>query len=301
MAFNWQIFKTRTITAAIFAIIMLAGLLINHWTFFILFSVIHFGCWLEYQKLVGLIDKEYQKISSFHKYGVMIAGWCIMLYFTNDSYNIFGFTLHELGWWTGLTFLFVLPIIELLFAPNIQLKNIGYSAFGLVYISLSWGLMMDLRQNFFVNDDPHDELPKWLSLIIPLTISFSLWINDTMAYIVGSIIGKTVLSRISPKKTVEGTIGGIILSVIVVALLITKGSSLSTSPGRLPHMWWVIIPAITAIVGTFGDLLESKLKRIAKVKDSGNLMPGHGGFLDRFDSMLLAIPAVWLYVYFFIR
>src|SRR5437667_11949851 len=113
MAFNLQTFRTRTITALIFAAVMLAGLLINHWTFFILFSVIHFGCWVEYQRLVGLIDKEYQKINPFHKYGVMIAGWCIMLYFANDTFSIFGFQLHELGWWVGLIFLFGLPIIEL--------------------------------------------------------------------------------------------------------------------------------------------------------------------------------------------
>ena len=144
MAFNLQTFRTRTLTAAVFVAVMLLGLLWNHWSFFILFSIIHFGCWIEYQKLVGLIDKEYQQITPFHKYGVMLAGWCIMLYFTNDAYNIFGLRVHELGWWAGLIFIFILPINELLFAKHIQLKNIGYSAFGLIYISLSLGLMMDL-------------------------------------------------------------------------------------------------------------------------------------------------------------
>lgn len=144
-----------------------------------------------------------------------------------------------------------------------------------------------------------------------------------MAYIVGSLIGKTPLSKISPKKTWEGTIGGIILSVFTIGLLFSSNFPLfiirvsliiSTHlpssfikqitekyPFTMNNLYWYITAAIVAIAGTFGDLFESKLKRMANVKDSGNIMPGHGGFLDRFDSMLLAIPAVWLYVYFFLR
>ncbi len=130
MALNWQTFRTRALTALIFVIVMLTGLLWNHWSFFILFSIIHFGCWIEYQKLVGLTDEGYQEISPFHKYGVMMAGWCIMLYCTNNAYSIFGFSLHEIGWWLGLIFVFALPIIELLFAKQVLSKNIGHSAFG---------------------------------------------------------------------------------------------------------------------------------------------------------------------------
>lgn len=295
MAFNRQTFKTRTLTAAIFVVVMLSGLLISHWTFFILFSVIHFGCWMEYQKLVGLIDKNYQAITPFHKYGVMLAGWCIMLYFTNDSFTILGFPLHELGWWLGLIFIFILPIAELLFAKQIYPKNIGYSFFGLIYISLSWGLMMDL----FGKKDIHLYDTFYVianGYFIPLVIIASIWINDTMAYLVGSFIGKRPLSKISPKKTWEGTIGGIVLSVVIVwvfAYYVFDYGSLS--------YFLMIIAAIASITGTFGDLLESRLKRMAGVKDSGYIMPGHGGFLDRFDSMLVAIPFVWLYVYFFMR
>jgi phosphatidate cytidylyltransferase len=290
MAFNPQTFTTRTLTAAVFVVVMLAGLLWNQWSFFILFSIIHFGCWVEYQKLIGLIDKDYQQITTFHKYGVMLAGWCIMLYFTNDSYIIFGLRLHELGWWMGLLFVFILPITELLFTRHIQLKNVGYSALGLVYISLSLGLMIDLRsigmpvEGEFSYED--------FGAYIPLIVIFSIWINDTMAYIVGSFIGKTPLSKVSPKKTWEGTLGGVVLALVVsffYSLLKAEGVKI------------VIITAIAVIAGTFGDLLESKLKRMAIVKDSGSLMPGHGGFLDRFDSLLVAIPFVWLYIQLFIK
>jgi phosphatidate cytidylyltransferase len=293
MALNVKTFKTRSLTAAVFVVVMLTGLLWNHWSFFVLFSIIHFGCWTEYQKLVGLIDPDYNTITPFHKYGVKLAGWCIMLYFTNDQFRIFGVPLHEIGWFLGLLFLFILPIVELLFAKEIKPKNIGYSAIGLLYISLSWGLMMDLRcsnihqsrEGVWVN------LDSWQKLM-PIALILSIWINDTMAYIVGSLIGKTPFSKISPKKTWEGTIGGAILCVVVIALL-----GYFTAPAyghRVIH--WVAIAAIAAVVGTAGDLLESKLKRVANVKDSGHIMPGHGGFLDRFDSLLLAIPFVWLYI-----
>jgi len=298
MAFNWQTFRTRALTALVFVVVMLAGLLWNQWSFFILFSIIHFGCWIEYQKLVGLIDKGYQETSPFHKYGVMIAGWCLMLYFTNNAYRVLGFSLHEIGWWLGLIFVFALPIIELLFAKQVSPKNIGHSAFGLVYISLSLGLMTNLynRTLFIYSNDVSNAscfpaLDSGIRWSLPIIIIFSIWINDTMAYIVGSLIGKTPLSKISPKKTWEGTIGGIILAIGVAGMLAWRLNLNITS--------FTITAAIASIAGTLGDLLESKLKRMAGVKDSGHIMPGHGGFLDRFDSLLLATPFVWLYVYFF--
>src|SRR5215831_4732730 len=144
MALNPSVFKTRTLTAAVFVVIMLTGLLWNHWSFFVLFSVIHFGCWMEYQKLVGLVDNDYTTISIFHKYGVMIAGWGIMLFFTNNAFAIFGIRLHTIGWWMGLVTVSLVLIIELI-TRRVRLKNIGYSVAGLVYISLSLGLMMHLR------------------------------------------------------------------------------------------------------------------------------------------------------------
>lgn len=297
MTINRQIFKTRALTAIIFAAVMLVGLLWNHWSFFILFSVIHFGCWMEYQRLVGLIDPAYKEITPFHKYGVMLAGWSLMLWFTGDDFQILNIRLHELGWWFVLILIFLLPVTELLFTKNIRPKNIVYSFLGLLYISLSWGLMMDLYH--YSKDIGLYDTMFVIDEGIPIIIIISIWVNDTMAYIVGSFIGKTPLSKISPKKTWEGTIGGILLSIIVVGLLSPLFFTHSYSPGwhyKMAAYNWYLIAAIAAIAGTFGDLLESKLKRLAGVKDSGSLMPGHGGFLDRFDSLLIAIPFVWLYV-----
>lgn len=280
MAFNWQTFRTRTGTAIIFAVVMLAGLLWNQWLFLLLFSIIHFGCWYEYQQLLEKIDPDYKQITPFHRYGVMIAGWCILLFFTGDDSFSDVLSLHAIAWWVGLVLILVLPIMELLFSRHINLRNIRHSILGLLYISLSFGLLVQMR---------------WEDMRLPMLIIFSIWINDTMAYIVGSLIGKTPLSAISPKKTWEGTIGGIMLSVLVMAIVAYTTNYFYS----LTHS--AIIALIAAVSGTFGDLLESKIKRMANVKDSGSFMPGHGGFLDRFDSILLATPFVWIYVNLFLR
>jgi len=272
---------------------MLTGLLWNQWSFFVLFSVIHFGCWYEYQKLIGLIDSGYNTISPFHRYGVMIAGWCFMLYFTNEGYHVGPVSFHALGWWGGLLFLFVLPAGEILLSRQLNfrnIRNIAWSALGLVYISLSLGLLTQLRTLFYGSLFDYGK-------ILVLVIIGSIWINDTMAYIVGSFVGKTSLSKISPKKTWEGTTGGILLSVLVMGTLAYFFSNLVGDPRDWNAiLQWMLIAAIASIAGTFGDLWESKLKRMAGVKDSGHIMPGHGGFLDRFDSLLVATPFVWLYV-----
>jgi phosphatidate cytidylyltransferase len=285
MAFNWQTFKTRTLTAIVFVVVMMVGLLWNSWSFFILFSIVHFGAWIEYQKLIGLINKEYATVNWLHRYGIMLAGWCLLLFFTNQQLQLFQAHLTTIGWWFGLAFLLIIPLTILLQSLKSFFINIGYSLFGILYISLPLALLIDLRNHW--EDERID-----LNLIIPLLIIFTLWVNDTMAYVVGSFIGKTPLSSISPKKTWEGTIGGIILAVAVMSFIAYLTQKLSITHAA-------IIAALASISGTYGDLFESKLKRMAGVKDSGRIMPGHGGFLDRFDSILFAATVVWFYVIFF--
>lgn len=303
MAFNWPTFRTRALTAVVFVAVMLAGLLTNAWTFFGLFTIIHFGCWIEYQKLITAIDPGYAEITPFHRYGVMLAGWCIMLFASGDMLPLGAINLSSIGFWAGIIFLFVLPITEVLFARKVNLKNIGHSLFGLIYISLSWSAFVHIRSGQPWMSDAGDEnlinefnnaLGKITGYVMPLVVIASIWINDTMAYIVGSLIGKTPLSPISPKKTWEGTIGGIILSVVAVTLV-----GVYWMNGEAWH--FIAISLISAVAGTFGDLFESKLKRMAGVKDSGQIMPGHGGFLDRFDSLLVAIPFIWIFCILFMR
>ena len=283
MAFNLQTFKTRSLTAVVFVIVMLAGLLINFYSFLLLFSIIHFGCWVEYQKLVGIIDTDYKKTPLFHKYGIMLLGWSLMLCANSVAPFAGAVTITSIGWWMLIILIILVPAIDIIHLQPYTFKNLGYSLAGLLYISVSWALMMKLRSTYLP--------PVNNGLVIPLILIASIWINDTMAYIVGSLIGKTPLSSISPKKTREGTIGGALLAIVVVTLI-------SYFTFHLPVVHVMIISAIATVAGTVGDLLESKLKRLAGVKDSGELMPGHGGFLDRFDSLLLATPFVWLYVCF---
>lgn len=289
MALNPTVFKTRSLTAAVFVVVMLAGLLWNLWSFFLLFTVIHFGCWLEYRKIIVQIDNEYASASRLHRYSVPVAGWCLMLYCIPQGIRVAGLSLFMIGKWGCLVFLCLLVVGETIQFRTLSVRNILHSAFGLLYISLPVSLLVWLRVVYYSAPVP------FADRILVLMIIGSIWINDTMAYIVGSLIGKRPLSRISPKKTWEGTIGGIILAVGVMGLLARWLRDVA-AVALFPAAVWMIVAAICAIVGTFGDLLESKLKRMAGIKDSGHILPGHGGFLDRFDSLLIATPFAWAYL-----
>ncbi len=227
MAFNIQTFKTRALTAIVFATVMLGGLFFNPYAYMALFTIIAVGCSMEMAKIIKMIDYDRRIIY--------------------------------------IPFVFIYNLIP-------------------VYLIVLLGIK---------SEDENIQLDS----LFPAAIFFSIWINDTMAYIVGSFIGKTPFSKISPKKTWEGTIGGAILCVVVITLIFSKTSLF---PNSLTVQNWIIISSLCAVFGTLGDLFESKLKRMAGVKDSGNIMPGHGGFLDRFDSFLFAAPAVWVYVKYFI-
>jgi phosphatidate cytidylyltransferase len=306
MAFNWQTFRTRALTALVFVAVMLTGLLWNYWSFLILFSVIHFGCWWEYFQIVEKIKKIEDEFNLNLKLGLMVLGYGIMLLIPDVINQVVYDAKHSFyiaiaGYAINPKYILILAGTILTFVGVMQekpktLKCFGLAALGLLYISVSWGFMMSLRSDRDLYY--YDTMFVFGGSFLPITIIVSIWINDTMAYIVGSVIGKTPLSKISPKKTWEGTIGGIILCAaftgIIMSLLyvysVDKSLVLLITP----------ITLIAAITGTFGDLLESKLKRLAGVKDSGSLMPGHGGFLDRFDSLLLATPFVWLYVILFL-
>jgi phosphatidate cytidylyltransferase len=120
-----------------------------------------------------------------------------------------------------------------------------------------------------------------------------MWSNDSGAYIVGSLLGKHKLfERISPKKTWEGFIGGALFTLLA-AWIISKFLH------ELSLIHWLVVGTITFTCGTFGDLIESQLKRSANMKDSGKILPGHGGILDRFDSILFSAPIVFVYLMFF--
>ena len=280
MALNVSVFKTRTISAIVFAIIMIAGLVINQWSFFILFTIIQLGCLNEYIKLMGLIYPEYHSLAPTHRWGLLLVGIVMMMVLAPNSLGVNGYSIKYIGS-KILPVILVLMVAGELYYKKSNLQNVAISFFGLIYIPMCLSLMFQLR-NFMVNTF----FLNW-AFSIPLLVIATIWINDTMAYIVGSFIGKKPLSSVSPNKTWEGTIAGIVISVLVVSKLLGIWIPIQ-------EKYIFLISTVAAIAGTFGDLFESKLKRLAGVKDSGTMMPGHGGFLDRFDSILFAVPFVWL-------
>ncbi|RPE13542.1 phosphatidate cytidylyltransferase [Chitinophaga lutea] len=283
-------FITRTITALFFVAIMLGGILWNELSFFLLFFLINFFALQEYFKLVRNIDVEYHDISPWHKYGVLVAGSAIMMAATNSTFGGTGVTVGEIGWAMALIFVLILPLGEILMSRVFSLKSIGYSLLGLIYVTMPLAMLVSLRLQ------PYELTPVPVGFLIPLLLIIFIWINDTMAYIVGSLIGRTpFFPAISPKKTIEGTVGGMILAIAAAGVF---GYFWGDQWLHWPH--WIGLACIAAVFGTAGDLLESRLKRLAGVKDSGSIMPGHGGFLDRFDSLLVAAPFAWIYVNFIV-
>jgi phosphatidate cytidylyltransferase len=280
MALNVAVFKTRTICAIVFGIIMMAGLMLNEWSFFILFTIIQFGCLNEYIKLMGLIYPEYHTLAPTHRWGLLLVGIVMMMVLSPNTLSINGYSIKYIGSQI-LPLLLVTMVAGELYFKKYNLQNVAISFFGLIYIPMCLSLMFQLRafmvNTFFIN---------W-AFSIPLLLIATIWINDTMAYIVGSFIGKRPLSSISPNKTWEGTIAGIIISVALVTKVLGTWIPIQ-------EKYIFLMSVVAAIAGTFGDLFESKIKRMAGVKDSGSMMPGHGGFLDRFDSILFAVPFVWL-------
>lgn len=288
MAFNLSVFKTRTLSAIVFGAIMLGGLLYNQWTFLALFTVINLGCWWEFHRLMEKIEPSYKDLPNLLRYTMVLIGFGYMLYMTSPAlFPIGKYSLRDIGGYLMIVMLAILLVGIVMFYKKITVNNLLSLGAGFLYISLSWGLMMRLRGRIDMNAHLDN---GWM---IPVILIASIWVNDTMAYITGSLFGRRPLSSISPKKTWEGTIAGVILSVMIISY---GGNAIFALPFRV----LLLIAFIASVMGTLGDLLESKLKRLAGVKDSGNMMPGHGGFLDRFDSLLIATPYVWLFADMFL-
>ena len=134
--------------------------------------------------------------------------------------------------------------------------------------------------------------------ICNLSLFIFIWCSDTGAYLIGSAIGKhRLFPSISPKKSWEGSIGGACVAIIASQVIATFSKDLNADSEIVNRLLWAGFAVVVVIFGTWGDLVESRLKRKLGVKDSGNILPGHGGWLDRFDSALMAIPAALIYLY----
>ena len=175
---------------------------------------------------------------------------------------------------------------ELFSGKSNSFDNIAYSILGILYIAVPFSLV-----NYLITF-PMNALKELHSPLILLGIFIIIWTNDSFAYVTGSLFGKHKLyPSISPKKSWEGTIGGGFFAIAISVLLSYQFKILYTYE-------WIILAVLTVIFGNIGDLIESQLKRMVKVKDSGNWLPGHGGALDRFDSIIFATPFVLTYLFF---
>lgn len=175
----------------------------------------------------------------------------------------------------GIAFLFVLFIVELFSKSKRPFYHLGSIFLGFIYIGIPMQFLL------------------WLKPAVVMSILLMVWLNDTMAYIVGSQIGRRKLfPSISPNKTWEGTLGGVLAAILtgVVCHYSWEAADLSLQDG-------IALGLIVGVFGNLGDLVESMLKRSVEVKDSGSLLPGHGGFLDRFDAFLFVLPFVMVYLY----
>lgn len=205
----------------------------------------------------------------------------------------------ELGMVRGFVIFvpYILCVVYLLVA-ELYLKNENpihswaYTMLGQMYITLPLSLINILA---FGSGDAEEMAEP--NMLLPLSIFILLWTNDTGAYCTGSLFGKHKLfPRISPGKSWEGSIGGGVLSLIVAGLI----GYWANSNGEVQSLnipVWIGLGLVVVVFGTWGDLVESLFKRTIGVKDSGKILPGHGGMLDRFDSSLLAIPAAVVYIY----
>jgi phosphatidate cytidylyltransferase len=276
MALNVPTFFKRLGSAIVFSAIMLTGMLWNVWAFLGLVCLINFLCLRDYFRLMQNIDKETYWPLWLRIVIQVLALILISLFSIKPTQQV-----DEILWIVAR----VMPVVPaLVLLASVLSKKVSFMAAlqslgGLLYITVPMIFLMQMR----VQD-----------MILPLSLILMIWCNDTMAYLVGSFIGKTPFSSISPKKTWEGTIGGAVLTIAGAAAV-----------GYFTHTYcmtdWMVLALCASVAGTFGDLLESKLKRIADVKDSGTLMPGHGGALDRFDSLLIAAPFAFVYVNYFMR
>jgi len=260
----------RAITGFFFVVIVVGAMLAGPYTFMALCALVTFGALLEFYKLL-IPDERF----SLRLYGAITGAVLFLLcmhFWDERSYNILNGVVFALVFGTF--------IMELFSGAEKPFERIAYIVTGWLYVAIPFVLLFNLS---VLDSAAYD-------YILPLSVLIFIWTNDTFAYLIGRMIGKTPLfKRISPNKTIEGTLGGLICVGIAAYIF-------STQSDYFNPMQWIGLGLTAAVFGSLGDLVESMLKRSLNIKDSGNILPGHGGLLDRFDATLLASPFVYAYV-----
>ena len=257
----------RLITGAVYVILLLSAVFLSSDAFDFLFMVFGLACLYEFKRLVHL--------RGYYVFIAYLGLWWAYIYLIQDKLliNILMF----------ITITVDLLLLYYLFSKH-KKRYFYYEKFltGLFYIGggCIFLTMIPYKDNEFAK-----------TLIMGIFVL--IWINDSFAYLVGKSIGRTKLfTRVSPKKTVEGAVGGFVFTLAATYLLAIYVPVLSAAQ-------WIILAVVVVLFGVLGDLVESKLKREAGVKDSGAILPGHGGLLDRLDSLIFAAPFAYLTLYLY--
>jgi phosphatidate cytidylyltransferase len=256
----------RIIAALIGAPLVIGGMIYSPITFFILTLAIAILTQYEFYKLLGMNGSLPLKI-----YGTICGALIITLTYLIETYTI-----------SFESYYIIVPLLTLTFFIKLYRKkdknpfqNLGYTFLGIIYVALPFALLQEMTF-----------LEGLFQPYLPVGVILILWVNDSGAYFAGSMFGKRKLfERISPKKTWEGFFGGAIMALIMAFIYSNYNDSLDTFE-------WIGVALIIVITGTLGDLVESLFKRSIDIKDSGSIIPGHGGFLDRFDGLLLSMPFI---------
>ena len=272
---NFSELVKRLITGILGAALMITLIAISEWGFFAIFLFGTIITQLEFYKLI--IQGGYVPLKT---YGAFVGAVLFVLAFFIESGQL-------AGEWLFLLF----PLTTIIYFIKLYKKgemypfrNIAFTFLGIIYVALPFSLL---------GAAAHTLGPYNPRIIIGLFLI--LWASDTGAYFAGTLFGKNKLfERVSPKKSWEGSMGGAALSLafaIGISFFFTE-----------LHLWkWIVISILTIVCGTYGDLVESLFKRSMDIKDSGTKLPGHGGFLDRFDGLLLAIPFIVIFLKFFAK
>lgn len=265
---NSSNFQQRLITGILGAAVFVGSVIFHEYSFLVILFLGINLCITEFYTLVQSAAKV-QKVMGYTISNIILA----------LSYGI------TKGFFPSTYLMLLIPLTCIVFFAELYRKldnpftNIAFTLLGILYIAVPFSLVNAVS---FVEGTYH-----WQIIIGYFLI---LWTSDSMAYFCGRLFGKTKLfERISPKKTWEGSIGALLFSIGMAYLL-------SIYFTMLPVSSWIVIAIITVISGGMADLVESLLKRSFDIKDSGTLLPGHGGFLDRFDGMLLSIPLIATYL-----
>ena len=257
----------RLITGAVYVILLLSAVYLSSDAFNFLFMVFGLACLYEYKRLVLL--------KGYYIFIAYLALWWAYIYLIDDKMLI-----------NILMFITIVVDLLLLYFLFSRKKKLYYT-----YQKFITGLFYIGGGCIFLTMIPYKDNEFAKSLIVGIFVL--IWINDSFAYLVGKSIGRTKLfPRVSPKKTVEGSVGGLVFTLLGTYFL-------STYVEVLTKQQWLILAIVIVVMGSLGDLVESKLKREAGVKDSGAILPGHGGLLDRLDSLIFAAPFAYLTLYIF--